>query len=142
MLLLKKLFAISFTIFNGVILCKAEENRSRQLIIGGEEVEVGGFEWFVAGDDYSGVLVAPEFFVTKYKFENKTRTVRVGALCRDSSNCGQQYEDRSWKEVFVHPNKKLMLVQLNEASSITPAQMDDGELAASYKSGECNKVNY
>jgi hypothetical protein len=77
-------------------------------------------------------------------------TVTIGAICDKEDNCGQYFEEREGINQFRHPNYyvddnagtveewDLRLVQLNEASSITPVDIDDGTLSNTYVAGEAD----
>jgi hypothetical protein len=133
-----------------------EENR-RHLIVGGDAFAppFHSYPWFVKvlGKNRAGVLVAPQFFITKASYaktivapESSSVVSRIGYFCnQEEDNCGQYYEDRMVQNVFIHPEyhemgggPNLMLVQLNDTSTITPLKMDHGRLALSYQSGMCS----
>mmetsp|Transcript_9172 Transcript_9172/g.17272 ORF Transcript_9172/g.17272 Transcript_9172/m.17272 type:complete len:440 (+) Transcript_9172:110-1429(+) len=121
----------------------------RDLIVGGKEAPIDYYNWFVRVENRAGVLVAPQFFITKANYAEtivaQESISRIGFLCNQSDNCGQYYEDRMVKNVFIHPDYEmggpnLMLVQLNDTSTVTPSRMDHGRLGLSYQTGQGNLV--
>jgi hypothetical protein len=72
---------------------------------------------------------------------------RIGAVCKNDDNCGTYSETRFSKHQFRHPNffnddrgtseeYDLRLIQLNQPSSITPVEIDDGTLSENYVEGK------
>jgi len=118
----------------------------RALIVGGEEASSNQYNWFVKIGNRAGVLIAPEFFITKANYadylesEFEEGKCRIGALCNEEGNCGQDFEDREMEEFFVHPEyanggPNLMLVKLSTPSTITPLSVDAGSIVSSFTTG-------
>lgn len=134
--------------FWAATICHATLIQNRDLIIGGEEAPIDRYNWFVKIGNRVGVLIAPEFFITKANYAGTIKSetsaaARIGFFCDEEDNCGQYYEDRAVENVYIHPDydiggPNLMLVQLNETSTINPSRIDHGRLASSYKSGQNN----
>lgn len=129
-----------------------QEAKNRELIVGGaQEAPLDSYNWFVRVENRAGVLIAPQFFITKANYADtivpKETISRIGFLCNEddditssTTNCGQYYEDKMVEKIFIHPDydnggPNLMLVQLNETSTIQPSKMDHGKLALSYQTG-------
>jgi hypothetical protein len=129
-----------------------QQEANRELIVGGaQEAPLDFYNWFVRVKNRAGVLIAPQFFITKANYADtivpKETLSRIGFLCNEddditssTTNCGQYYEDKMVEKIFIHPDydnggPNLMLVQLNETSTIQPSKMDHGKLALSYQTG-------
>ena len=117
----------------------------RELIVGGEEAPSNQYNWFVKIGNRAGVLIAPEFFITKANYADYLESefegkCRIGALCNEEGNCGQIFEDREMEKFFVHPEyanggPNLMLVKLSTPSTINPLVVDSGSIVSSFTTG-------
>lgn len=76
--------------------------------------------------------------------EWRWESIHIGALCYEDDNCGAFSEIRSSNLQFRHPNYTtddrgtteeydLRLIQLNQISTITPVEIDDGTLTNEYE---------
>jgi hypothetical protein len=65
---------------------------------------------------------------------------RIGALCNEEGNYGQDFEDRKMMKFFVHPEyangwPNLMLLKLSTPSTMTPPSVDSGSIVSSFTTG-------
>lgn len=78
-------------------------------------------------------------------------SITVGAFCTEfgeTINCGQKQEVLFTSEILIHPeynidnnlNKDFALVRLNQRSTITPVNIDDGSYAPTYTQGTYNAL--
>ena len=128
-------------VFASFAIASEENLHERKLIVGGEDAPINTYPWFVQIGDKGGVLIAPEFFITKSNYASivtQENVAKIGALCNGNGNgnCGQDYDVRSISTTFVRDGGDFMLVKLDQRSEITPADIDDGSLVSSYESGE------
>ena len=124
-------------------------------IVNGEEVEAGTYPWFVSlrvGADYvcGGFLVAPQFVLTAAHClvgSPPVDNVVVGALCRNSGNCGQDYEEFAIEDSFPHPDydpyytgydNDFALLKLSGNSTIEPVKIDNGLYSPNYNTTKAN----
>jgi hypothetical protein len=121
-------------------------------IVNGEEVEAGTYPWFVSlrvGADYvcGGFLVAPQFVLTAAHclWLPPVDNVVVGALCRNSGNCGQDYEEFAIEDSFFHPgydpsttDNDFALLKLSGNSTIEPVKIDNGLYSPNYNTTKAN----
>lgn len=120
------------------------ENR----IIGGDKAPMNAYPWFVLGSGCGGSLIAPDIVLTAGHCDDSAFSkVVIGAFCRGSddtnqNNCGQYSEVRYGVRFVTHPmydngndGHDLKLVQLNQASTITPVKIDGGYLSPKYTPG-------
>ena len=122
-------------------------------IVNGEEVEAGTYPWFVSlrvGEQYvcGGFLVSPQFVLTAAHCLGEGApidNVVVGALCRNSGNCGQcqDYEEFAIEDSFPHPDytgddNDFALLKLSGNSTIEPVKIDNGLYSPNYNTTKAN----
>lgn len=127
-------------------------------IINGEEVEPNVYPWFARstlGTGWGGCggsLVTPEYVLTAaHCVEGRINQLlsnggyQIGALCApygpdSSNNCQQGMESFGINEIIPHPNYSgstlqydFALVRLDGSSTITPVNMDPGNISPGYE---------
>lgn len=129
-------------------------------IIGGTNVGASTYPWFTSlqSDNVVGfgsllycgaTLIDPEYVLTAAHCNPQFGdSVIVGNLCPSSNtNCGQTTETFGIAAVYEHPSYDAdffhgsvsydaVLIQLNGQTSITPANIDNGQYSPSYTAGD------
>lgn len=134
----------------------------RQTIIGGSDVPLNRYPWFVRRtspygfdgypfDGCGGSLVSPEFVLLAAScgsfWQGAESGYQVGALCEPwgngGGNCGQDVEFFISGEFFVRPDydvgtlaHDIALVKLPSQATIDPVPMDVADVASSYVGGK------
>lgn len=147
-------FALAFTSSATVAATRQTKSDDEFLphprIIGGERAPLNAYPWFAQGyGGCGGSLISSEFVLTAAHCQESFPSLKVGARCRfgankNDENCGQYSEILYNATEYLHPLFQndddglyydLMLVQLTEASTITPVQLDLGTLSIDYEEG-------
>jgi Secreted trypsin-like serine protease len=117
-------------------------------VIGGNPTPINTYPWFTDLGGCGGVLVSPTFVLTAahcWMLILPNQRIKVGHLCNAADNCGQNSETITVYGTHIHPDytwlsnspsHDVMLVQLNQRSSISPATLDLEGISPNYKSGK------
>jgi len=128
------------------------------LIVNGEEVEPNVYPWFARATlsgswaGCGGSLVTPEYVLTAaHCVDDREDSLtnnggyQIGALCApygpdSSDNCQQEVESFGINEIIKHPDYDssttrfdFALVRLDDSSTITPVDMDTGDISPNYE---------
>lgn len=118
-----------------------DTNGAHLRIIGGVEVtNTGAYPWFVTAKDLrcGGCLISSRHVLTAAHCKRYfVSPVTVGYLCDEDNNCGQHSEVIDIARRHTHPNHTwpsldLMIVELQNESTISPIPVDQDSSSLNY----------
>ena len=124
------------------------QNQIAPRIIGGTNAPKNSYPWFVnLSGSCGGVLISPKYVLTSAhctSFVQKQK-IDIGFYCIYLDNCSQRKEYIGIKKKYIHPNYEwgstspnhdIMLIELEQKSTIPFAPIDAIGLSSNYQAGK------